>query len=655
MILLLFLWLSLPLTAKLSRIAPAPRPRVGDMTPLSAPFIGPLAAPKSHARDLRDLLILRAIRLFEKKIITVVDLFDADKLQAEQLVGERHAVAATLDVLRATLRRGERWDAVGSDLRVEGDLCRRLYKVVRNSMKDPTEPWSPSEDTTVMQAYRENEACLTVQSLAEHRSVGNLSNFTAFSAWRNISHRVGRASADCRLRVRALERSDRTDQGAAASTTTDVDSWAAWEIAQFVWLIGAPGQVEVDFAQVGRHLGRSSRQCYLCYRGAQYAAQYAAQRAVKSPASSGTESSGPTSEPTHIQTPLNTRSWASRRWTPEEDKRLVHLVELHGPRWTLISAQMGSRVPTSCFARHQLLSSKAELIAEAALNSQGESTVNGATAAATAKAVQAGTNEASLSVPTVLWTQEKKERLAALVATHGARWTHICSLLGPGHTPYSARTVYWRMALNSPDQLLIPRRSPVAHSSSQDPFYFVNASSILTSQRAAAVWHGTQQSSAGGEEVRKWSRQDDLLLTQLARQYNKEWNMVAEQMHRSPEDVMVRYEFKLSAHRNGAWTRKEDARLAEFVQAHGDGAPGWSKIGAELNRSAAQCALRWRLTLDPRLKWRPWSPDEDERLVFLREQRGYNWVMISASINRASSSCRYRYFKIKSTDSAEVQ
>ena len=60
-------------------------------------------------------------------------------------------------------------------------------------------------------------------------------------------------------------------------------------------------------------------------------------------------------------------------------------------------------------------------------------------------------------------------------------------------------------------------------------------------------------------------------------------------------------------------------------------------------RSRAQCALRWRVSVDPRLKWRLWAADEDLRLRFLREHMGYNWAMISASLDRSSYACRHRY------------
>lgn len=557
-------------------------------------------------------------------------------------------IGAARELLQATLRHGEHWDRVSRELSVDPVLARRLYKTVRDSMTDSSQPWSAEEDDLLLRLLSENSP--QSRLLATTVSV-QYDDYSHFALWRNISHWVGRSSVDCRLRARALERrgsgTDATMGATASSAQLDesVDSWHVWEVTQLAALIGPPGQVDVPFAQVGRHLGRTSRQCYLCYRSAQYSAQYSALAAHEVIQKDDFPPSiALTSAPATVagQVSASTRGWSSRRWTTEEDALLVSLVRRYGASWALISAHMRSRVPSSCFARYRLLSHKEDLKVEA-LGLPSSTVTDG---------VAYGETYCPIDGAAAMWTDEKKAQLTRLVSLYGARWTWICRVLGPGYSPYSARTVYMRMALSRPDELLIPVRSrstsiytsastDASEHASSTRFNFVNATVVLASQRAAAV-----RRSARGEGGRKWTREDDRLLTQLAQQHGRNWNLVAEQMNRSPEDVMMRFDFKLSAHRHGSWTKQEDARLIEFVEQHGDAASGWSRIGDELNRSAAQCALRWRVTLDPRLKWRPWSAEEDERLRFLREERGYTWVMISASLDRASSSCRYRYSKL---------
>jgi len=75
--------------------------------------------------------------------------------------------------------------------------------------------------------------------------------------------------------------------------------------------------------------------------------------------------------------------------------------------------------------------------------------------------------------------------------------------------------------------------------------------------------------------------------------------------------------------------------------------PRWAKIGQFIGRTGPQCAIRYRSTLDPRLKWKLWTPDEDDQLLNLRNAKNYNWAMISATMDRPASAVRYRYTKLQ--------
>ena len=109
-------------------------------------------------------------------------------------------------------------------------------------------------------------------------------------------------------------------------------------------------------------------------------------------------------------------------------------------------------------------------------------------------------------------------------------------------------------------------------------------------------------------------------------------------MGRSPEDVMLRYDFKIAGKRAGSWSREEvssfnelsiitidvitvpiyhvcyfslkiikDQNLLRYVAEFG---PRWATIGEAIGRTGPQCSLRYRQSLDPRLKWRLWTSDE---------------------------------------------
>ena len=90
----------------------------------------------------------------------------------------------------------------------------------------------------------------------------------------------------------------------------------------------------------------------------------------------------------------------------------------------------------------------------------------------------------------------------------------------------------------------------------------------------------------------------------------------------------------------------QDRQLISLVDMFGR---KWTQIGILLDRSEAQCAMRYNLQLDPRLKFKLWTIDEDQRLLSLRNELGYSFAMISAVLSRTGPSCRYRYAKLSRT------
>ena len=173
---------------------------------------------------------------------------------------------------------------------------------------------------------------------------------------------------------------------------------------------------------------------------------------------------------------------------------------------------------------------------------------------------------------------------------------------------------------------------------------------------AAAVAVVDTDGEKGGK---LWAKDDDDVLKGLVATLGRRWSSIAETMGRSPEDVMLRYDFKIAPRRLGSWTREEDRRLLELVEQLSSASPAsawattpdgdpdrpssWARIGAAIGRTGAQCRVRYHLSLDPRLKWRLWTVIEDDQLLSLRNERGYNWAMISAVLDRSANSCRYRY------------
>ncbi|MED6121384.1 hypothetical protein PIB30_029636, partial [Stylosanthes scabra] len=78
----------------------------------------------------------------------------------------------------------------------------------------------------------------------------------------------------------------------------------------------------------------------------------------------------------------------------------------------------------------------------------------------------------------------------------------------------------------------------------------------------------------------------------------------------------------------GHWRPEEDSKLKELVALHGP--HNWKLIAQNLEgRSAKSCRLRWLNQLDPRIKKKPLSEEEEERLMEAHRVYGNKWAMIA--------------------------
>lgn len=197
--------------------------------------------------------------------------------------------------------------------------------------------------------------------------------------------------------------------------------------------------------------------------------------------------------------------------------------------------------------------------------------------------------------------------------------------------------------LSSPDDISASQNNIISQSNSHPP---ITTTTTTSATFPPSPLNGTVDSCSDLHQpvLGAWTKEEDEQLRRLVASIGRRWTSIAERMHRSPEDVQLRHDFKVAVKRQGPWHRHEDALLMTLVASHG---PRWTWIGEQLQRTGQQCSIRYRLTLDPRLKWRLWTRGEDARLVSLRDEMGYSFAMISAVLDRASGACRYRYQRLK--------
>ncbi|XP_031390609.1 transcription factor MYB77-like [Punica granatum] len=78
----------------------------------------------------------------------------------------------------------------------------------------------------------------------------------------------------------------------------------------------------------------------------------------------------------------------------------------------------------------------------------------------------------------------------------------------------------------------------------------------------------------------------------------------------------------------GHWRPAEDEKLRQLVEQYG--AQNWNSIAEKLEgRSGKSCRLRWFNQLDPRINRRPFTDEEEERLLSAHHIHGNKWALIA--------------------------
>ncbi|KAG8091016.1 hypothetical protein GUJ93_ZPchr0011g27783 [Zizania palustris] len=78
----------------------------------------------------------------------------------------------------------------------------------------------------------------------------------------------------------------------------------------------------------------------------------------------------------------------------------------------------------------------------------------------------------------------------------------------------------------------------------------------------------------------------------------------------------------------GHWRPEEDEKLKQLVEKYGP--QNWNSIAEKLEgRSGKSCRLRWFNQLDPRINRRPFTEEEEKRLLAAHRHHGNKWALIA--------------------------
>ncbi|GJD06348.1 Myb-related protein 3R-1 [Galdieria sulphuraria] len=128
-----------------------------------------------------------------------------------------------------------------------------------------------------------------------------------------------------------------------------------------------------------------------------------------------------------------------------------------------------------------------------------------------------------------------------------------------------------------------------------------------------------------------WTLEEDEELKRLVSIYGaRNWKRISEHfVNRSDVQCLHRWQKVLNPALNkGPWTEKEDNIICEFVKEHGP--TKWSHLAKLLpGRIGKQCRERWFNHLNPSLNKKPWTPEEEERLIKAHAVLGNRWAELA--------------------------
>jgi len=150
------------------------------------------------------------------------------------------------------------------------------------------------------------------------------------------------------------------------------------------------------------------------------------------------------------------------------------------------------------------------------------------------------------------------------------------------------------------------------------------------------------------QEKREWTETDDLLLKEGVSTYGQNWQAVANHCGRSSNQCINRWSKTLRPDiKKGKWDPVEDEALKSAVAACG---MVWKDVAPRVRgRTDAQCRERWCNILDPRIVVGNWTPEEDQKILRMRDVERRTWSEISKSFNgrRTDNHCMRRHSELK--------
>jgi hypothetical protein len=485
--------------------------------------------------------------------------------------------------------------------------------------------WKPEEDTNLIEA------------VAEH---GN--------DWVRFAALVpGRTNHQCSERwINYL--------GPAIVATSSKDSWTPEEDAI---LIEALTELGDDWVRVAALVpGRTNIQC--CGRWHKYLGN-------RTTACAGVTVAASLGRP--LRKPPPPHIWIRARpphdtWKLEEDGKLIEAVKEHGNNWVRVAALVPGRTNHQCSKRWVSYLGPAILgTSNKGSWKPGEDAKlteavkkNGRDWIRVAAMVHGRTNIQCRQrwnrglcrdiIATSNWTVEENAKLAAAVAQHCYDWVAVAALV-PGRSNQQCRSQWVDVVRLAPNikttgEWTVEEDAKLTGAVKKHGSNWVAVASLVPDRKDTQCrtrWVA-------------WVPEEDVKLLEAVKAVGKDWVAAAALVPgRSNTQCRQRWVLYLDpvhmADRKGRWTVEEDAKLADAIKELGK--DDWPAIVARVpGRTHVQCRKRWVNNLDPDIKRRGWTLEDDGTLSEAVEVIGRDWTAVAALFpGRTNTQCRTRWFK----------
>ncbi|MDR1597479.1 MAG: hypothetical protein LBR89_00885 [Holosporales bacterium] len=89
------------------------------------------------------------------------------------------------------------------------------------------------------------------------------------------------------------------------------------------------------------------------------------------------------------------------------------------------------------------------------------------------------------------------------------------------------------------------------------------------------------------------------------------------------------------------FSKDDDLVLQHLVDIYG--CSQWDRIAVIMHRSQRQCRERWNSYLSKQLEPRPWTPEDEQKVLSLMSELGPRWTQIGAQLSRRGIDVKNHY------------